>query len=262
MSLPELSYDKDWTRKEDFPTYEGSEDKVRADLQYLFDQILTFLNETYSPAVLDEIAQSQTSGIASGSVRTHHFDHGSSSGVPKSVAPYAGSLYPQRAVTIQDNDGSHSETVSNVDFSGANTTLKLPSTIKATVVGSVSSANTLSTARSFVVKDATEAHTGASVNFDGSGNVVLKIPATIAAALVGNADTATKLASAFSLAVSDGTHTGTAQAVDGSTAVTLTLPTQIVAELLPSKIILDSNSFGNRLPATGEEGQLFFVKET
>lgn len=52
--------------------------------------------------------------------------------------------------------------------------------------GSVSSAAKLTTARSFYVADATAAHTGAAVSFDGSANVTLKLPATITAAVIGN----------------------------------------------------------------------------
>lgn len=46
MAFTKLTYEKDWNRAEDFPTYEGSEQQVRADLQYHPDAIMEFINET------------------------------------------------------------------------------------------------------------------------------------------------------------------------------------------------------------------------
>lgn len=46
MPFSRLSYSKVWTSEEDFPTYEGSEDQVRADMQYHPDAVKAFLNET------------------------------------------------------------------------------------------------------------------------------------------------------------------------------------------------------------------------
>ena len=51
MSLPELSYEKVWTSAEDFPTYEGSEEQVRADNQYHPDAIKDYLNNVLLPAL-------------------------------------------------------------------------------------------------------------------------------------------------------------------------------------------------------------------
>ena len=45
MSLNKLTFGKDWTSALDFPTYEVSEEQVRADLQYHPDQIRDFLND-------------------------------------------------------------------------------------------------------------------------------------------------------------------------------------------------------------------------
>jgi hypothetical protein len=46
MPISPLSFTKDWTSSADFPTYEGSETQVRADLQLLFNEIKTYLNNT------------------------------------------------------------------------------------------------------------------------------------------------------------------------------------------------------------------------
>lgn len=51
MSLTRLKYEKTWMNKKDFPTYEDSEEQVRADLQYHPDAIKQYLNETVAPAV-------------------------------------------------------------------------------------------------------------------------------------------------------------------------------------------------------------------
>lgn len=267
MALPELAYDKDWTKAEDFPTYEGDEAKVRSDLQYLFNQILTFINEVYSPAVMDEIAQSQTSGVASGSVRTQHFDPSYDGATPRSVAPHAAALYPAKSITVQDYDGSHSATTSNVDFSG-NTVIRLPATIKAVMEGAVESATRLATARLLSVQDATAAHTGEAVSFDGSANASLRLPATIAAALIGNvvgnltgnANTATKLGTARTFLVKNGDgNKGASASFDGSGNVELPLPATLNITL--GTVKLNGNSYGNILPASGEDGQLFFLKK-
>lgn len=52
--FPTLKFDKTWTINEGvdyFPTIETSEDKVREDMQYLFDAIKNFLNDTLIPSL-------------------------------------------------------------------------------------------------------------------------------------------------------------------------------------------------------------------
>lgn len=44
MAFERLSYAKDWTRAEDFPTYESNEVQVRADMQYHPNAVRDFLN--------------------------------------------------------------------------------------------------------------------------------------------------------------------------------------------------------------------------
>jgi len=51
MSYKELSYTKDWRNAEDFPTVEADERKVRADMQFLFDEIKNYINEVLVAAL-------------------------------------------------------------------------------------------------------------------------------------------------------------------------------------------------------------------
>lgn len=50
-AIPSLAFTKSWTSAADFPTYEDSETKVRADLQELHDQTKTYINEQLVPAM-------------------------------------------------------------------------------------------------------------------------------------------------------------------------------------------------------------------
>jgi len=108
----------------------------------------------------------------------------------------------------------------SVNGSG-NVTLKLPTTIKADLVGNASSAivlktarningtsfngsadittNIWGTARNISISDATAANTGTTVSVNGSSNVSLRLPATIKAELAGNSATTTKLKTARSI---------------------------------------------------------------
>ena len=51
MDIDRLSFTKNWTNSQDFPTMETNETKVRADMQLLYDEILNYLNLTLSPSV-------------------------------------------------------------------------------------------------------------------------------------------------------------------------------------------------------------------
>ena len=44
MAFTRLTYEKDWTRVEDFPTYESNEAQVREDMQYHPNAVKEFLN--------------------------------------------------------------------------------------------------------------------------------------------------------------------------------------------------------------------------
>lgn len=49
MPFSRLNYEKVWTSDKDFPTYEGSETQVRADMQYHPDAVKRFINEVLLP---------------------------------------------------------------------------------------------------------------------------------------------------------------------------------------------------------------------
>lgn len=56
MSLSTLNYTKDWTNAEDFPTVQTDENQVRADQQFLFNEIKAYLNDTLIPGIESAIA--------------------------------------------------------------------------------------------------------------------------------------------------------------------------------------------------------------
>lgn len=49
--LRELIFSKNWKNANDFPTYEDNEEKVRADIQLLYDEIRNYVNTVLLPAV-------------------------------------------------------------------------------------------------------------------------------------------------------------------------------------------------------------------
>ena len=158
-----------------------------------------------------------------------------------------------RNISISDASASNTSSPVSVNGSG-NVTLKLPTTIKADLVGNASSAIVLKTARN-INSDATAANTGTTVSVNGSANVNLRLPTTIKAELDGNSATTTKLKTArsinnttfdgsadiitnrwgvdrsISISDSNNTHTGAAVTVNGSNNVVLKLPATISAEL-------------------------------
>ena len=52
MAFDKLQFTKNWNNPDDFPTVELSEEKVRADMQLLHDEVKSYLNETLIPAVV------------------------------------------------------------------------------------------------------------------------------------------------------------------------------------------------------------------
>jgi len=51
MAFTPLSFTKDWTNAVDFPTYEANETKVREDMQFLYDEIKDYINDTLIEAL-------------------------------------------------------------------------------------------------------------------------------------------------------------------------------------------------------------------
>lgn len=49
----ELQYSKDWRNPSDFATYENNEERVRADMQFLFDEIKNWANSGLLPALVE-----------------------------------------------------------------------------------------------------------------------------------------------------------------------------------------------------------------
>lgn len=52
-----LEFDKNWTDPSHFPAVETDEEKARADMQYLFDKIKDYINNTLVPAIPDGVTQ-------------------------------------------------------------------------------------------------------------------------------------------------------------------------------------------------------------
>lgn len=51
MAFDKLQFTKNWNNPDDFPTVELSEEKVRADMQLLHDEVKNYLNDTLLPAL-------------------------------------------------------------------------------------------------------------------------------------------------------------------------------------------------------------------
>ena len=181
-----------------------------------------------------------------------------------------------RGISIIDASSTNISAAVRVDGS-IDATLKLPSTIKATLSGNASTASKLATARKIngttfdgsgdittttwgtarriVISDNEGFYNGNPVSVNGSGNVTLKLPAAIKATLIGNADTANKLywsrtingtffdgsanitttAWGYSRNVqitdNDASHLGKITSVNGTSDITLKLPSTIKATL-------------------------------
>lgn len=52
MALDKLQFTKNWNNPDDFPTVELSEEKVRADMQLLHDEVKSYLNDKLIPAIV------------------------------------------------------------------------------------------------------------------------------------------------------------------------------------------------------------------
>lgn len=52
MAFDKLQFTKNWNNPDDFPTVELSEEKVRADMQLLHDEVKNYLNDTLIPAIV------------------------------------------------------------------------------------------------------------------------------------------------------------------------------------------------------------------
>ena len=120
-----------------------------------------------------------------------------------------------RNISIADNAGSNTGTAVSVNGSG-NVTLKLPSTIAATLSGNASTATKLATARTISLGGIVKG----SASFDGSGNITISASAndittitkslTVTTSWIDTGITGTNLATgtyAVQMLVNDGTNT-------------------------------------------------------
>ena len=177
-----------------------------------------------------------------------------------------------RDINITDASATNTSVATSIDGSG-NATIKLPSTIKATLTGNASTATKLNTtrkinntnfdgsadittniwgaARNITIADATATNIGNATSVNGSGNVTLKLPSTIVAtAFNGVASSAKKLNVARTI---NGT------AFDGSAAITtntwgysrnFTIATSDGANVGTSVTVDGSGDVTLKLPAT------------
>lgn len=101
-------------------------------------------------------------------------------------AATAAKLQTARSIQLKDADESNEGEAASFD-GAADIVLKLPSRIKANIVGDVNGSVTgscgnaataakLQTARNFTIQDSSGSYSGGSVLFDGSGNIVLRLP--------------------------------------------------------------------------------------
>lgn len=137
--------------------------------------------------------------------------------------------------TAQTFNGSGDITIPITAVPATLITGTVASATNATNATKAGTADKLSTARSINISDASGAHTGTAISFDGSAGGTIKLPATITATLVGNADTATKATSADKLTtartIGVSGVTGTAQSFDGSKNIVIPI-TAVPATLL------------------------------
>lgn len=66
MAFERLSFTKDWTNHDDFPTYEDSEAQVRADLQFHPNALRDYLNEVLLSALEDPAASQKLGASVTG----------------------------------------------------------------------------------------------------------------------------------------------------------------------------------------------------
>lgn len=69
MAFTRLSYKKDWTRVEDFPTYQSDETQVRADLQYHPDAVKEYI-DTLLKELENKTAAAELGAMSDGAATT------------------------------------------------------------------------------------------------------------------------------------------------------------------------------------------------
>ena len=138
--------------------------------------------------------------------------------------------------------------------------------------GNAATASRLETNKVFLIQDADGSHFGRAYSTDLETGLLLELPATIKAEIVGNvtgnvtgnvsgsAATAARLGTARTFLVKNGNgNKGASVSFNGGGNVELPLPTTLNITLGTTK--LNASSYGDSLPATGTDGQLFFLKK-
>ena len=75
MAFDKLQFTKNWNNPDDFPTVELSEEKVRADMQLLHDEVKNYLNDTLIPEIVaagateEHRAEAETARVAAEQTR-------------------------------------------------------------------------------------------------------------------------------------------------------------------------------------------------
>lgn len=152
------------------------------------------IGKTYSSEFVGNVTGNVTGNVAGDLTGNVTGNVSGSSGSCTGNAATSSKL--KTAVSLTTTDGTH--TSDGVSFDGSSaTSIKLPTTIKATfsgnltgdvtgnVSGNAGTATKLKTARSLkITDDGTNTSTG--VDFDGSDAVTLKLPSTIKASITGN----------------------------------------------------------------------------
>ena len=64
MAFDKLQFTKNWNNPDDFPTVELSEEKVRADMQLLHDEVKSYLNDKLIPAIVADGATEEHRAVA------------------------------------------------------------------------------------------------------------------------------------------------------------------------------------------------------
>lgn len=176
-----------------------------------------------------------------------------------------------RNIGIVNSDGTGTAVTVSVNGS-ANTNLKLPATIKASLSGNANTATKLQTARTIngtsfdgstnittanwgtarnigiINSDGTG--TAVTVSVNGSGNVNLKLPAAIKASLTGNADTASKLHTARTINGTSFDGSGNITTANWGTARNVTIQDSTAAHSGTAVSVNGSGNINLKLPAT------------
>ena len=70
MAFNRLTFGRDWTKETDFPTYQDSEEQVRADLQYHPNALQDFINNTLLAALEGKTAAGNLGALNGGAAAT------------------------------------------------------------------------------------------------------------------------------------------------------------------------------------------------